>query len=110
MVDVGEKAWLLRLPSEYRSGALTGCREIATGKRRKPTEVRGRFLGRQRGERHLEPSRDDLRDLPESNAFLCGCVISGAGCRALDGKPEDPGGIQPMHRRPAVLTITDIGR
>ena len=52
---------------------------------------------------------DRLRHVFERHAFLGDRVILGARLPPLDRQPVEAGHVQDMRRRPAVLSVPDVG-
>jgi hypothetical protein len=56
-------------------------------------------------DRHTETPTDDVRDVPERNAFLRHAVISRGWGVALERQPEQRGRVETMYRGPVVEPI-----
>ena len=60
------------------------------------------------GDGYREVPADDAGDVAHGHAFLGHGVQDGARRRVLDRRPEDLGGIEAVHRGPAIGTVTRI--
>ena len=65
----------------------------------------GRLFGRFAGYRDIQAPADHLRDLAERYAFICDRVIAGSRRVLPEDEPVKTGGIQPVHRGPAIHAI-----
>ena len=94
-------------PSGDRVLALeAGRRCPRTGE---PAEMLGRLFRRLRDDRNIQAAADHLRDLLERHAFFGDGVKRAALRAALEREPKDASRIEPMHGRPAVVPVADIG-
>lgn len=67
------------------------------------------LFGRHRRDRHSQASADRLRDLPNRHALFGDRVAARPGKPLLEDEPVQAGGIDPVHRRPAIEPVTDVG-
>ena len=68
------------------------------------------LLGRLGDDRHLQAPADDLGDLSKRHALFGDRVITGSRRTLLKRQPVETGGIEPVHRGPAVEPVADIRR
>src|ERR1700756_4020295 len=73
-------------------------------------EVAARFLGGLAAERHVQAAADPVSDLPERHALFGDAVITGSRGTLLEHQPEEMGGVEPVHRGPAVESFAHIRR
>lgn len=69
-----------------------------------------RLLARLAGNRHIQMSADDLSDVSEWHALVGNSVIRSSCGTFLEREPIKMSSIEPVHRGPAVETITHIRR
>src|SRR6266404_8069179 len=77
---------------------------------REPGEVMGGCFRVLTDHRHLQTAADDLGDLPKGYAFFGHAVITGPCSPFFQSEPEQMSSIEPMHCRPAVEPLADVGR
>src|SRR5580658_6059433 len=109
MVDVGDKAGLLGLPTEQRLGSLARGRAVDGREPGEPAEMRSRLFRRLWDCRNVQSPANHLGDLFERHAFISDRVERARVRAALKGEPKNPGRIEPMYAWPAVLTVPEIG-
>ena len=68
------------------------------------------FLRRFGDDRHIEAPADYLSNFPERNTLIGNAVISSPGGTLFKRQPVELGGIEPMHRRPAIEPVTHVCR
>ena len=91
-------------------GGVAGSRDVGACEHRKPAKVLSRLLRRLGDDRNLQAPADCLSDLSKRHAFFCDRVITGSGGTLLKRQSIEMGGIEPVHRGPAVEPVADIGR
>ena len=80
-----------------------------TCKSREPAEIGFGLLRRDRFDRQIEAGADHLHRILHRHAFFRDRVIFRAALGPFDREPIEPRGIEHMRRRPAILTVADIG-
>src|SRR5579862_8132304 len=61
-------------------------------------------------DRYVEAPADNRSDIATGDAFLGNSMVCGAGGTLLNHEPVETRGIEAMYRRPAVETVTHVGR
>ncbi|GAA4497427.1 hypothetical protein GCM10023158_19840 [Gluconacetobacter tumulicola] len=57
-----------------------------------------------------EVATNSLGDIAKGQAFFRDGVVAGATLALFEHEAEEVRSIKPVHRRPAILTVFDIGR
>ena len=70
----------------------------------------GGLLRRFAHNRHFQASADDARNVLERHAVVGDRVVAGSRRTFLQHEPIKMGNIEPVHRGPVVLAVTDICR
>jgi hypothetical protein len=70
----------------------------------------GSLFGGLGDDRHIQVSTDDLCDLSEWHAFLCDRVVMAPGRTFFQRKPEKSSGIEAVHGRPTIFSVSHVGR
>ena len=65
---------------------------------------------RDRSDGHVQAAADGCGNVFERHTLFGDGVVPGSRCALLQGKPVEPGDIQYMRGRPAVVTIADVRR
>lgn len=97
-------------PIQAGLGPSARCQHVHCHEHRKPAEMFGGFLGRQRYNRHSQSSSSDFGDLTQANSLLCDCMVPGAGLVTLESEAIQPRSIVDMYRWPSIGSVTHIGR
>ena len=98
------------MPVEPRLRLGTRRPQIHAGEHPHPAEMRRRFLGRDRSDRHVQAFAEDLGDGADRNTFLGDRIVARAFLAFLQGKPVEPRHVGDMRGWEAVLARADIGR
>ena len=95
-------SWTRWMPAQqplrqFARGGAVQCKESA-----QETEMPGRLFERNGYDRQTQVAADDLRDFPHRYPLLTDAVQPTTRRRRLHRQAEEMGGIEPVHRRPAV--------
>jgi MmyB-like transcription regulator ligand binding domain len=110
LAHVGQEVRLNRVPAEGLSRDRAGRGGVQTHKARQPTEMHNRLVRGNASHRNSQPLADCFCDGPHWNALFGSAMQARARCSFPQREPEQARRIKPMHRRPAVGTVADIGR
>src|SRR5215472_12434786 len=81
------------------------CEEVSD-----PSKMAGSFFRRLRDNGHVQIPADDLRNFASREGLVGNAVIPGSCRTLLDHQSIKMGGIEPVHRGPAVETFTHVSR
>src|SRR5207237_8508446 len=109
-LEIGDETRLVWAPSTPLSRLRSRGRKVEREETREPGEVRNGLLGGLRDDRHVQVSADDLRNLPGRHALVGNAENRRSRRTLLERKPVEIRGIEPVHRRPPVATVADMGR
>src|SRR5882672_8002417 len=108
--DIEEEPSLSWAPFQPLPRARARGRNIDRKEAPEPGKMTGCLLERFRDDRHAQPSTDDVRDPPGGHALVSNRVKPGSRRTVLERQPEEMGGIEPVHRRPSVAPLAQVGR
>ena len=74
-----------------------------------PAKMGGCLVAGFGDDRYVEAPADHLGDIASRDAFLGNAVVCGAGGTFLNHEPVETRGIEAMHCRPTVETVTHVG-
>ena len=77
---------------------------------REPAEMAGGFFGSLADDRQIQAAADDAGDVAERDALFGDPVIPAARNTLLEHEAVETGRIEPVHGRPAVESLAQIGR
>lgn len=110
LLEVFEQSALEWGPAEVLTGARVRGRAVSADERRERPEVCGRFFRRMRDEWNAELTRDHGGNISDRDSLLGDGVVSGIGPSTLEGQAEGCRRIAHMHRWPALIAISYVGR
>ena len=103
----GRDAWV---SSPAPCGSIHSRRPCPWWRSPRPAEVVGDLVARLGDDWKVEPLADRAGDVLERHAFLGGGVIALAGRPAFERETIDARRVEPVHTRPAVEAVADVGR
>src|SRR5580658_7002418 len=106
-VQVGNQPRLDRSPPQPFLRQRAGSRTVDTEEVSDPAKMIGCFLARLADDRYAQMPADGLSDLSSRHALIGHAVIPGADGTFLEREPIEMSSIQPVHRWPPVLPVTD---
>jgi hypothetical protein len=110
VIDIGDEPGLFRLPLQLGASARAQCRGVHACEHREPSEVLGRLFGRLRDDWDVQAAADYLCHHFERHALFGDGMERATGGSPLQREPIDAGRVEPVHGRPAVEPVADIGR